>query len=487
MKKTLSIIAGLVLSLGAYTFNFQQGWQLEGAVSDMNLSVFQNVNVVSVWTYDYKNQKWRAYFPNQSIDLGKYGIEPLKQIKKGEGFWVNSVGSFSINVMDKDIQEAYNQGYQDGLNSATSQCSSSDVPPVDDINNSNNGNTLPYNPLDHLIDTPTDFNLSDIAGKTFKIIYEDEENGENTEYPLLTFNNNGIGHVSFSNDDNFTLKYDNGLIDVNSTYGDTLKFKKLAEDNNGIIVVGIDKDENGNYHNKFLDAWLNNINPVDMSTLNYPVTFYSAYDGNMTINGDGTITYPWGEDENYTIQNGQIVTQDQWNNDDNSSDIDIDHMQIVGKVGRYYVLRHEDYWKHWYINPNLKGKTFDDIIDTNQSVNGLFLNSNGTAVVDNNDQQYYSNDENITYSEINSTAINVKECFDSNDCDTYTISIDPNTGKVIRNDEEEIYPEIVSTSPIIKDDVNNTNITGYVTSRKRHMTLKEYYELRLQRAKRRKF
>ena len=461
MKKFLSIIAGLAISAGAYTFNIQQGWQLEGAVSDMNLSQFKNANVVSVWTYDYKNQKWMAYFPTKIIDLSKYGIENLTGIKKGEGFWVNAAGNFSINVID-DTQKAYEQGYQDGLNSGSSNS-------VDNPNNIT------------LVDTPTAFDLSDIAGKTFKIVAGKDG------YSILTFDNNGIGHVSFSNDNNYTLKYDNGVIDVINDNNDfNFTFKKLKEDKNGIIVAGMGV----NGKPPFLDAWLNNITPVDMSTLNYPVTFYDAYDnGGITIEDNGTIEYPWGEDENYTIQDGKIVTHHTWNNDDNanSGNEETHSMQIVGQVDRYYVLKHSAQEKDWYISPNLKGKTFDDIIDTNNSVNGLFLNSNGIATVDLNDGEYYDNDENITYSKINSTEINVTECWNSNECNNYLISINPDTGKVTREDSY-FYSEIVSTSPIVKENNEAEGAeTGGTTFKKVPMNLKRYYELKRERARKRVF
>ena len=482
MKKFLSIIAGLAISAGAYTFNIQQGWQLEGAVSDMNLSQFKNANIVSVWTYDYKNQKWMAYFPTKIIDLSKYGIESLTNIKKGEGFWVNAAGSFSVNVPDdqkayeQGYQDGYNRGYQDGLNSSDNTNTS--APPIDNnLSSDNNGGD--YNPNNiTLIDTPTAFDLSDIAGKTFKIAPGKDG------YSILTFDNNGIGHVSFSNDNNYTLKYDNGVIDATNDNNDfNLTFKKLKEDKNGIIVAGM--GENGE---PFLDAWLNNITPVDMSTLNYPVTFYDAYDnGGITIEGNGTIEYPWGEDENYTIQDGKIVTHYIWNNDDNASsgDEETDTMQIVGQIDRYYVLKHSGQEKDWYISPNLKGKTFDDIIDTNNSVNGLFLNSNGIATIDSNDGEYYDNNETITYSKINSTEINVTECWDSNDCDNYLISIDPDTGKVTREDSY-FDSEIVSTSPIVKED-NTSSSSANIADRKVPMNLKRYYELKRQRAKKRVF
>lgn len=98
MKKLLFILGGLTISINAYILNLQSGWQLKGALEDINISSFKKDGIVSVWTYDLKNAKWKAYFPYLSIDLNKYGIENLNNINKEEGFWVKSSKNLSIDI-----------------------------------------------------------------------------------------------------------------------------------------------------------------------------------------------------------------------------------------------------------------------------------------------------------------------------------------------------------------------------------------------------
>ena len=98
MKKLLSFAAALAISVGAYTLNLHTGWQLKGALSDINVNELNSSDIISVWTYDSINKKWRAYLPNSSINLSKYGIENLQKIEEGEGFWVNAKNNSSINV-----------------------------------------------------------------------------------------------------------------------------------------------------------------------------------------------------------------------------------------------------------------------------------------------------------------------------------------------------------------------------------------------------
>jgi hypothetical protein len=75
MKKTLSILTCLVLSAGAYSLNVQPGWQLEGALIDINVSDFNNANIVAVWAWDKDWGKWKVYLPNVNINLTDYGMK----------------------------------------------------------------------------------------------------------------------------------------------------------------------------------------------------------------------------------------------------------------------------------------------------------------------------------------------------------------------------------------------------------------------------
>jgi hypothetical protein len=98
MKKILSFITCLAVGASAYSLHFKKGWQLKGALEDINVSVFKNSNIKSVWTYDDNTGKWKAYIPNAPVNLSKFGIENLPKINKGEGFWVKSLANFSLNT-----------------------------------------------------------------------------------------------------------------------------------------------------------------------------------------------------------------------------------------------------------------------------------------------------------------------------------------------------------------------------------------------------
>jgi hypothetical protein len=98
MNKTVSIIASLVMGASALTFNVISGWQLKGTDEDINVSVFNNPKIISVWSYDTTNKKWKAYIPNKNIDLSRYGIEKLTKINKYDGFWINSLGYTTLST-----------------------------------------------------------------------------------------------------------------------------------------------------------------------------------------------------------------------------------------------------------------------------------------------------------------------------------------------------------------------------------------------------
>jgi hypothetical protein len=105
MKKILSVIAGLAIGAGASIINVIPGWQLGGTEHDINISVFNNPNIISVWSYDKVNKKWKAYIPNNSVDLSNYGVEKLTKINKNEGFWINANSSFSLNTVKEKLEK----------------------------------------------------------------------------------------------------------------------------------------------------------------------------------------------------------------------------------------------------------------------------------------------------------------------------------------------------------------------------------------------
>jgi surface protein len=98
MKKILSITASLAMYATAFSINIIPGWQLEGTSVDINISVFNNSKIKSVWTWDKANKRWKAYVPNKNLNLEQYGIEKLNKINKNDGFWVYALDNTTLNI-----------------------------------------------------------------------------------------------------------------------------------------------------------------------------------------------------------------------------------------------------------------------------------------------------------------------------------------------------------------------------------------------------
>jgi hypothetical protein len=97
MKKLIFLIM-FIINIFAHTINIKAGWQLLGTENELNVTIFKNSNIKSVWSYDSKNKRWKAYIPNINIDLNKLNIENLTKIDKYEGFWLNSLSNFTLNT-----------------------------------------------------------------------------------------------------------------------------------------------------------------------------------------------------------------------------------------------------------------------------------------------------------------------------------------------------------------------------------------------------
>jgi hypothetical protein len=100
MKKALSIIAGLAIGASAFTLQLHKGWNLKGSSEKIDVSVFNNPNIKSVWAYDDVNHKWKVYMPGlpASFDFNKHGVEKLTQINPYDGFWVNALNDVTVNI-----------------------------------------------------------------------------------------------------------------------------------------------------------------------------------------------------------------------------------------------------------------------------------------------------------------------------------------------------------------------------------------------------
>ena len=114
MRGLLSIVAIVALIsniLNAYQIEVKEGWQLKGAIEDIDVKIFNNPNIVSLWRYEDTTQNWSLYLPNNPTLMNNLptNILSLSSIKRGEGFWINSTGDLNIDsatnsfIVHKDI------------------------------------------------------------------------------------------------------------------------------------------------------------------------------------------------------------------------------------------------------------------------------------------------------------------------------------------------------------------------------------------------
>jgi len=291
MKKLFSIVTALAIGAGAYTLNLNTGWQLKGALSDINVSELNNSNIISVWTYDSNIQKWRAYIPNSSIDLSKYGIENLQKIEEGEGFWINAKSNVSINIASEINNSNYDNEYQ-----GQSQSSLSDI-------------------LSNLGFTPLPITSNDFDNKL-----------------VLTQDDSAI---FFSNDGNYTeYEEDEG--------GEPDTGKWQVEDNvlvmNNALLIAI-KDKNGSLvsakgYNIYNNQWFTNdaaiLNATENTTVNSASDYLALFDPNTQFNSisesdfadqtkyAGGDTFVFNSDGTFTDEeNETVIGTGTWSVEDN--------------------------------------------------------------------------------------------------------------------------------------------------------------------------
>jgi len=315
----------------------------------------------------------------------------------------------------------------------------------------------------YLIDKPQSFELDDVANKTFSII---------TKEPIsIEFDENGVANITLSEfNQTYTAKYENGYVNLYNGDKTVAQFEKVKEDDNGIIALGTstyeytytDPETNEtvtvNERYQYLDAWVANIDPVDMGSISLPFTYYDEYGNTWTFNDDGTVMTPWGSEGNYTIEDGKIVMTDSYEDDD-SGFKEITAIQIVSKIDRYYVIMNESNWTDWRTSDEYKDKTFNDLIDSNISVFGYYLNSDGTVT-----DEYSPEDVNATYELISDKEVKLNICYSDETCWSIDIKIDPETGTVYEEDYS-VWPEIVSDSPIVELPASKktpTNFKDYI-------------------------
>ncbi len=423
MKKF--IVSALAIgSLFAYDLNLTTGWQLLGALDDIDVHSFKDSTVRSVWAYDSNAKQWKAYLPAGDIDLSQYNIAPLNKIKKGEGFWVFSFNNISVDTAKSVLF------------------------------------------FDYLVDGVRDFTLDDVANKTFKL---KSEKG----FVNLSFDSTGKGVLKFPYA-TYKLEYSNGfIIAKREDNNDTIEFKKLAQNTDGIIVVGV--NENYTRHG-FFDVWLLNdsLNPVDMNTV-LPYKAYDSYGPSYRVfETNGTVELFYYDasknsyvksdyDKNFTINNGKIVVNYDkgnwiWNylyTYITTYDTGYSTIQIVKQIGRYDILSYEENWIRYYTDPNLKGKTWNDAVGADIVIDGKYmLETNGSVSYynytdANNTIVKYSNIDNRRTYQINGDTLTVIYHDEHEDWNE-TFILDSTTGKVTSKDYYQRF-EITSSTPIIDE------------------------------------
>jgi len=96
-RKILTLISSFIVSSAIYAqdLDVQNGWQLLGAIEDINISNFDNTCVDYLWKY--KNEDWQVYIANnQTYDLSN--ITAMTSLNQGDGFWIKGITECKIST-----------------------------------------------------------------------------------------------------------------------------------------------------------------------------------------------------------------------------------------------------------------------------------------------------------------------------------------------------------------------------------------------------
>ncbi len=419
MKKLF--LSGLIIvGLNAYDLYLTTGWQLLGAKEDIDVTVLNNENVGTIWTYDKDLKKWFAYVPsNPSIVDNATNIGKLTNIKNGQGFWVYAKNNITIHTqIDYDVN---------------------------------------ISSFDKFVNGVTDISLDDISNKTF-YMYSDQK--------ISYFGFDSYGKATLeSYDGKWDLNYNNGIIYGISEDNRTVAYKKLASDTDVLVVAGVSSDS----ENPWVDAWFykdNSISPKNMATIAYPYTAYNSYSSTeyKVFTDEGKLqTYNYSSSSNsyiktdeksFTIEDGKIVVQSSeynntWSYDSNTiTTVNqyYDKYQMLKKVGDYDIWLDERYHVAYYYDDNLKNKKWSDIVGSDIVIYYKYkLGNNGTIYVkDNNvfklnsDYKYVIDGNFLTISKLSDTDF------------SYKFELDGVSGKVNSTISHFMFANIYSSKPIIK-------------------------------------
>ena len=270
--------------------DIQRGWQMLGTSYDIaNLDmVFGKAAVSTVWTYDTSEERWKVYSPSEDVRLqimNSDAVAPLRELKVNNGYWV--LANF------EDTLE---------LNATTNSELAVIAPPpaVDDGTVATTCTDSYYCFKDAL----TPVALTDLSGKTFKIVINDYQNADS--YVSVTFASDGTASYDWSNAPDWmsssttTVAFNStdGTIDVSNGYDSTpAQYKILASDTNGII-----------FGTTNLDGWLWNDLSYDSRTI------IAVKDGVSTLTADMgsripyTVFNMWSDENYWTVYDNNVVT-----------------------------------------------------------------------------------------------------------------------------------------------------------------------------------
>ncbi len=389
----------------SYELPISKGWQTLSALSDINMTMFDDKHIASLWCY---HNGWYTYLPNNDSLMQNLpqNIKKLQEIKKGDGFWVNALESGLLDIKDSDTS-TFSGDY--------------------DLNNL----------------STKDFTLSDIADKSF-IIYDDVN--DSIESFILSFDSNGVGTVNMP-DGTYTLKYNNGSIDIFDKENNLLTyFKKLESSDKGIIVAGFDLDEDSTIKEVFIDGWFTQDLSDTPDSITFPYTCYILdQDSYNKLYLDQNILTRYS----YDLKSKELTTQKQSFYTNNNKIVfeypqeftlnDITY-QIIGRTTMYKISQISDFdiFKNiTEIETNFKDENlkdgWSDIINNKKTVFIYQFLDNG-KVLDVTDDDF-----NATYTINNNIAtIYINKCEDECSQSIKTIDIQSDGTVNIKSSQEEM-------------------------------------------------
>jgi uncharacterized protein (TIGR02145 family) len=97
MKKILQLSVTVLIfsNLYAQDINITKGWQLLGAIEDINISKFNNSCADYLWKYD--NNGWQVYATKSSFNLPA-SITAMTSLNKADGYWINASSECNLDT-----------------------------------------------------------------------------------------------------------------------------------------------------------------------------------------------------------------------------------------------------------------------------------------------------------------------------------------------------------------------------------------------------